>query len=52
MCKVVVETLKNDLEIEVPGIKIMRLRKVVLEWVLESLKQHILELEILAMRFC
>ncbi|XP_074346458.1 uncharacterized protein LOC141685244 [Apium graveolens] len=39
-CKKMEETIKNELEIEVPRIKILRLRKVALEGVAESLKQH------------
>ncbi|XP_074323468.1 uncharacterized protein LOC141660384 [Apium graveolens] len=39
-CKEMAETIKNELEIEVPKIKIMRLRKMALEGIAKSLRQH------------
>ncbi|XP_074336970.1 uncharacterized protein LOC141674146 [Apium graveolens] len=39
-CKEMDETIKNELEIEVPKIKILRLRKMALEGIAESLRQH------------
>lgn len=38
--KEMAETIKNELEIQVPRIKILRVRKTALEGVAESLKQH------------
>lgn len=38
--KEMAETIKNELEIEVPRIKILRLRRAALEGVAEALKQH------------
>ena len=40
MCKEIAETIKKEMEIEVPRIKILRLRKVALEGVADSLKDH------------
>ena len=40
MCKELAETIKKEMEIEVPRIKILRLRKMALEGVAESLKEH------------
>lgn len=40
MCKEMAQTIKNELEIEVPRIKILRLRKMALEGIADSLKQH------------
>ncbi|XP_074370477.1 uncharacterized protein LOC141711723 [Apium graveolens] len=39
-CKEMAETIKNELEIEVPRIKVLRLRKMALEGIAESLRQH------------
>ncbi|XP_074346686.1 uncharacterized protein LOC141685490 [Apium graveolens] len=39
-CKEMAETIKNEVEIEVPRIKILGLRKAALEGVAENLKQH------------
>ncbi|XP_074374630.1 uncharacterized protein LOC141715044 [Apium graveolens] len=39
-CKEMAETIKNELEIQVPKIKILRLRKMALEGIAGSLKQH------------
>ncbi|XP_074356627.1 uncharacterized protein LOC141696375 [Apium graveolens] len=39
-CKEMAETIKNELEIQVPKIKILCLRKMALEGIAESLKQH------------
>ncbi|XP_063949919.1 uncharacterized protein LOC135152758 [Daucus carota subsp. sativus] len=40
MCKELAETIKKEMEIEVPRIKILRLRKMALEGVAKSLKEH------------
>ncbi|XP_074322849.1 uncharacterized protein LOC141659821 [Apium graveolens] len=39
-CKEMAETIKNELEIEIPRIKVLRLRKMALEGIAESLRQH------------
>ncbi|KAL8113628.1 hypothetical protein AgCh_020812 [Apium graveolens] len=39
-CKEMAETIKNELEIQVAKIKILRLRKMPLEGIADSLKQH------------